>query len=194
VGISCGGVWQSRDAGASWTNTSAGMVADFMPPERREDPNIQDVHRIDQCAADPDVLWCQHHCGIYRSGNGGLHWDAIAAPQPSGFGFAVAAHSLDSQRAWFVPADADARRMPVDGQLVVNETRDGGASIHHPPRGPAAAGCVSPDLSPRSGGERGRADAGNGFDHWGAVGERGRGAAVAVPVAGSAAGRGVAAG
>ena len=50
-------------------------------------------------------------------------------PADRRFGFAVAAHPKDSQRAWFVPAQADARRMPVDGQLVVNETRDGGASF-----------------------------------------------------------------
>ena len=91
VAISCGGVWQTRDGGASWTNTSAGMVADFMPPERREDPNIQDPHRIVQCLAHPDVLWCQHHGGIFRSIDGGHSWEATARPQPSGFGFAVAA-------------------------------------------------------------------------------------------------------
>jgi hypothetical protein len=123
------GLFASRDGGASWTNTSAGMVADFLPPERREDPNIQDAHRIDQCLAQPDVLWCQHHGGLYRSTNAGLTWEAIAAPQPSGFGFAVAADPRDPQRAWFVPAHSDAQRIPADGRLVVNETRDGGGSF-----------------------------------------------------------------
>ncbi|MDP3618600.1 MAG: exo-alpha-sialidase [Ramlibacter sp.] len=129
IGISCGGVWQTRDGGATWTNTSKGMMADFMPPERREDPNIQDVHCLAQCAADPDVMWVQHHGGMYRSGNGGMQWDRIAAPQPSEFGFPVAAHPTDPARAWFVPAQADAVRVPVDGRVVVNETRDGGASF-----------------------------------------------------------------
>lgn len=129
VGISCGGVWQSRDAGQSWVNTSAGLQADYMPPERRGDPNVQDPHRIDQCAGTPDVLWLQHHCGLYRSRDGGLHWDALVAPAPSGFGFCVAAHPLDPLRAWVVPAHSDARRIPVDGRLVVNESRDGGASF-----------------------------------------------------------------
>jgi photosystem II stability/assembly factor-like uncharacterized protein len=129
VAVSCGGVWQTRDAGVTWANTSAGMVADFMPPERREDPNIQDVHRIDQCLAQPDVLWAQHHGGIYRSTNGGMRWQRIADPRPSGFGFAVAAHPGDPRRAWFAPAQADAQRMPVDGALVVTETRDGGESF-----------------------------------------------------------------
>ncbi|MCM2251840.1 MAG: exo-alpha-sialidase, partial [Ramlibacter sp.] len=53
----------------------------------------------------------------------------IAAPRPSGFGFPVAAHPLDPQRAWFVPAHSDAQRIPVDGRMVVNETRDGGSSF-----------------------------------------------------------------
>ena len=30
-------------------------------------PNIQDPHSIVRCEAQPDVLWCQHHCGIWRS-------------------------------------------------------------------------------------------------------------------------------
>jgi photosystem II stability/assembly factor-like uncharacterized protein len=105
------------------------MVADFMPPERREDPNIQDPHRVVHCAANPEVLWCQHHGGIFRSANGGLKWDAIANPQPSAFGFAVAAHPLDPQRAWFVPAHSDGQRVAPDGRVLVTETRDGGATF-----------------------------------------------------------------
>lgn len=128
LAVSCAGVWQSRDGGATWTNTSEGMDAGaYMPPERRFEGNIQDVHRIEACAAQPDVLWAQHHCGLYRSQDGGLHWQPLAAPAPSAFGFAVAAHPADPRRAWFVPAHSDAQRMPVDGRLVVNETRDGGA-------------------------------------------------------------------
>jgi photosystem II stability/assembly factor-like uncharacterized protein len=129
VAISCGGVWQTRDRGATWTNTSKGMVAEFMPPERREDPNIQDAHRIDQCRAQPDVLWCQHHGGIFRSTDGGMRWAPVASPPPSGFGFAVAAHPRDPQRAWFVPAHSDAQRMAPEGCMVVTQTRDGGASF-----------------------------------------------------------------
>ena len=129
VAVSSGGVWQTRDRGERWESTSKGMIADYMPLERREDPNTQDPHRIDRCLAHPDVLWCQHHAGLYRSSNDGLQWDRIATPAPSAFGFAVAAHPTDPQRAWFVPARSDAQRMPVDGRMVVNETRDGGRSF-----------------------------------------------------------------
>ena len=129
LAISCGGVWQTRDGGATWENTSQGMEAPYMPPERKDDGNIQDVHRMDVCAAQPDAIWLQHHGGIYKSVDGGLHWRSIPAPQPSGFGFAVVAHPTDPKRAWFAPAHSDQNRVPVDGRMVVTETRDGGETF-----------------------------------------------------------------
>jgi hypothetical protein len=129
LAISCGGVWQSRDGGATWSLSAAGMHADFMPAERAEDQNIQDPHCMVQCTADPDVLWVQHHCGLYRSTDGARSWQPLAAPKPSGFGFAVACDPNDPQRAWFVPAEADARRIPVDGKVVVSRTGDGGRTF-----------------------------------------------------------------
>ncbi len=129
LGISCGGVWQTHDGGASWALTATGMKADFMPAERAFDENIQDVHRVVQCVSNPDVLWAQHHCGMYRSINAGKTWQFIEPPAPSGFGFAVASDPRDAQRAWFVPAKADSCRIPVDGQMVVTRTDDGGKSF-----------------------------------------------------------------
>jgi photosystem II stability/assembly factor-like uncharacterized protein len=128
IGISCGGAWVTRDAGAQWVIHAKGMKADFMPPEQSEDQNIQDPHRIVRCAAVPDVLWCQHHCGIWRSKDNAASWQRLEAPVSS-FGFAVAAHPRDANTAWFVPAVKDECRVPVDGKLVVNRTRDGGRSF-----------------------------------------------------------------
>jgi hypothetical protein len=128
VGVSCAGAWITRDDGASWQQTAHGMRADFMPPEQAFDPQIQDPHAIARCAAQPDVLWCQHHNGIFRSVDGGAHWSELAAPL-SAFGFAVAAHPLDARTAWFVPAVKDQCRVPVDRALAVQRTRDGGASF-----------------------------------------------------------------
>lgn len=129
LGISCGGVWQTRDAGTSWSLTAQGMKADYLPAESADDGNTQDPHALVQCRAQPEALWVQHHCGIYRSTDGGVLWQAIAAPAPSGFGFAVACDPGNPQRAWFVPAQADVCRIPVDGRLVVLRTDDGGRSF-----------------------------------------------------------------
>jgi photosystem II stability/assembly factor-like uncharacterized protein len=129
VGISCGGAWTTTDGGASWANTSRGMRADFMPPEQAGNPNTQDPHCIVRCAAAPQTLWCQHHCGIWRSVDGGANWIELKTAPVSAFGFAVAVHPRDPDTAWFVPAIADQTRVPVDGALVVNRTRDGGRSF-----------------------------------------------------------------
>ena len=128
LGISCGGAWRTSDGGAQWQLSASGMRADFMPPEMADNPNIQDAHRIQRCTAQPQVLWCQHHGGIWRSTDEGVSWQALAAPLSS-FGFTVAAHPQTGDTAWFVPAIKDERRVPVAGALVVNRTRDGGRSF-----------------------------------------------------------------
>ncbi|KVD26636.1 WD40/YVTN/BNR-like repeat-containing protein [Burkholderia ubonensis] len=128
IGVSCGGVWQTEDGGATWRVSADGMEADYMPPERRGDANVQDPHRVVQCPANPDVLWTQHHCAIFRSTDGAAHWQRIEA-QPSSFGFAVAVHPREPDTAWFVPAVKDACRIPVNGQFVVTRTRDGGRTF-----------------------------------------------------------------
>jgi hypothetical protein len=129
VGVSCGGVWRSTDDGASWEIRATGMFAEFMPPERRGDPYIQDPHRVVACPARPEVLWTQHHNGVFRSVDGGVSWTHVAAAAPSGFGFAVAVHPRDPGTAWFVPARKDEMRVPVDAQVVVSRTRDGGKTF-----------------------------------------------------------------
>ncbi|MDM5176010.1 exo-alpha-sialidase [Massilia sp. DJPM01] len=129
VGVSCGGVWRTEDGGASWTISATGMRADYMPPELNENEAVQDPHRIVRSAGDPDVLWCQHHNGIWRSNDNGHHWTEITSAPLSNFGFAVAAHPRDGGTAWFAPAEADQRRIPVGAALAVTRTDDGGHSF-----------------------------------------------------------------
>jgi hypothetical protein len=129
VAISCGGVWLTRDGGETWQLGGKGMYAEFMPPEKREDPNIQDVHRLVQSPSRPAVFWAQHHNGVFRSTDGAATWQEVKAVAPSKFGFAVAVHPNDPDTAWFVPAVKDECRVPVDAKLVVARTRDGGKSF-----------------------------------------------------------------
>jgi photosystem II stability/assembly factor-like uncharacterized protein len=84
---------------------------------------------VAQCLANPDVLWVQHHNGIFRSVDSAGSWNEITGVQPSTFGFAVAAHPHDDRTAWFVPAVKDETRYPAGGQVVVTRTRDGGQTF-----------------------------------------------------------------
>ena len=135
VGISCGGVWTTRDGGSSWTCVAHGMRAAFMPPELADNPNIQDPHRVVQCAGAPDHYWAQHHNGIFRSTNDCRRWEEIENASPSNFGFAVAVHPNDPLTAWFVPGVKDERRIPVEAKFVATRTRDGGQSFETLTRG-----------------------------------------------------------
>ena len=129
LGVSTGGVWISRDRGASWKLAGQGMRADYLPPEMSADPIAQDVHRLQGSHADPDRIWCQHHCSIFVSDDGGETFREAEGMVPTAFGFAVAAHPKDRDRAWFVPGVKDECRVPKDGKLVVSTTRDGGRSF-----------------------------------------------------------------
>lgn len=133
VGVSCGGVWVSRDGGNSWQVQARGMHAAYMPPDLAEVEHTQDPHLIVQCASAPDHFWCQHHNGIWRSQDGAQSWQRIHPTENgqalSDFGFAVAVHPHDPLTAWFVPGVSDQCRLPVDAALYVSRTRDGGQTF-----------------------------------------------------------------
>jgi hypothetical protein len=127
IAISCGGVWQTGDSGAHWSVLGNGLIAPYVPPEQSVDSAIQDPHRVARCSGAPDVMWMQHHAGMYRSTDAGANWTQLRPPGDD-FGFAVAAHPRDPQTAWFVPALKDEIRMPRDGAFWVTRTSDGGST------------------------------------------------------------------
>ncbi len=129
LAVSCGGIWKSDDAGETWRQAGQGLRADYAPPELAYDPVSQDAHLIAACAADPERVWCQHHNGIFVSSDGAETFTEIENVAPSVFGFAVAAHPVDPDTAWFAPAIKDECRVPRDGRVVVTRTRDGGAGF-----------------------------------------------------------------
>ena len=129
IAVSCGGVWRSVDDGASWQVHGKGMRAAYMPPDMAENPVVQDPHRLVQSPADPKTYWVQHHNGIFLSTDDLANWREIKEAGPSTFGFAVATHPKRANTAWFVPAQKDEARYPVNGKFVVTKTSDGGASF-----------------------------------------------------------------
>jgi hypothetical protein len=129
VGVSCAGVWVTRNGGETWACKADGMRAEYMPPEKQFEPSVQDPHRVVQSKKDPASLWAQHHNGIFRTADTCASWQEITAARPSGFGFAVVVHPQEGDTAWFVPAVKDEHRIPADGKVVVSRTRDGGKSF-----------------------------------------------------------------
>lgn len=128
IGASTGGAWHTYDGGDNWEPTGKGMFAEYMDPDHAWDPNVQDPHLIVQCSANPDVLWTQHHNGVYKSMDRGGSWESIDNLTPSKFGFPVVVHPQDPDCAWLVPAQKDEMRIPVDGKVIVNRTMDGGST------------------------------------------------------------------
>ena len=97
-----------------------------MPLEAAKDANVQDVHAMSCCAAQPDVMWAQHRAGTYRSVDGNARSSRTAEPMPTDFGFTIVADPVNSLRAWIVPAQADTHRYAIAGALCVCRTDDGG--------------------------------------------------------------------
>ncbi|MEP6757108.1 MAG: glycosyl hydrolase [Chthonomonadales bacterium] len=125
VGISCAGVFETQDGGATWLPKNKGLIANFMP-----DPHCEighDPHCLVMCQSSPNVLWQQNHCGIFHSNDGGANWIHIVPTNSvAGFGFPICVDPNDPDTAWVVPAISDECRIAVDGALCASRTTDGG--------------------------------------------------------------------
>jgi photosystem II stability/assembly factor-like uncharacterized protein len=78
---------------------------------------------------EPDRLYQQNHCGMYRSEDGGRSWESIEAGLPSSFGFPAAAHPRDPSVLYLVPLNGDSvGRFVPEGKAAVWRTRDGGST------------------------------------------------------------------
>lgn len=125
AGISVGGVYVSHDAGETWEARNRGLYADYLPNPHHDYGH--DPHIILASPSNPDVLWQQNHCGIYRSENGGLQWrDISECDGPAGFGFALALDAADDRVAWVAPAVSAEYRVPVNRAIRICRTEDGG--------------------------------------------------------------------
>ncbi len=125
IGVSVGGVYETRDGGTSWEGRNKGLVACYLPNPAAEYGH--DPHFLLMSPSNPDVLWQQNHCGIFRSSDSGKTWDDISQPGgPAYFGFAIALDVNDENTAWVVPAIDAEYRMAVDRSVCVCRTEDGG--------------------------------------------------------------------
>jgi hypothetical protein len=127
VGISCAGVFKSSDEGHTWYPTNKGLKAFYLPDNSA--PIGHDPHAILRHPQNPEVLWQQNHCGVFRSTNNGDNWQDVSDQNGmASYGFALAIDETDINKAWVIPAQSDDLRYPHDCKLAVYHTQDAGKS------------------------------------------------------------------
>lgn len=130
-GMSGGGVHESKDGGQSWHTLIEGMeVVEGVDPA---DVSAHDPHCIRLCPSQPDRLYQQNHCGIYRLDRPSTRWQRIGRampPEVGDIGFPMVVHPYDANTAWVFPMDGTDvwPRTAPGGRPAAYVTRDAGAS------------------------------------------------------------------
>ena len=129
LAMSGGGVHESADGGRTFAPLIEGLevVEGFEP----SDAMFHDPHCVRLCPSNPDRLYQQNHCGIYRLDRPADQWRRIGRSMPAAvgdIGFPMVVHPRDADVAWVFPMDGTSvwPRTSPDGKPAVYGTRDGG--------------------------------------------------------------------
>jgi photosystem II stability/assembly factor-like uncharacterized protein len=127
IAVSAAGCYRTDDGGKTWAPYNKNVRADFMGTQFPEFG--QCVHKMVMHPSNPNVLYQQNHCGVYRSDNAGEDWIDIGEGRlPSRFGFPIAVHPIDPKTIYIALEESDQYRMSVDGKFSVWRSRDAGES------------------------------------------------------------------
>ena len=127
--MSGGGVHESTDGGNAWTPLLKGM--EVVEGFDRSEPTFHDPHCIRMCPSNPDRLYQQNHCGIYRLDRPSDEWVRIGKSMPTrvgDVGFPLVVHPRDDNSAWVLPMDGTTvwPRTSPEGKPAVYATRNAG--------------------------------------------------------------------
>ncbi|MDP2239967.1 MAG: glycosyl hydrolase [Burkholderiales bacterium] len=130
-GMSGGGVHETVDGGKTWRVMIKGMdvVEGFgFDPAK---PTFHDPHCLRMCPSNPDRIYQQNHCGIYRLDRPSDTWVRIGKSMPKkvgDIGFPLVVHPRDDNTAWVFPMDGTAvwPRTSPEGRPAVYVTRNAG--------------------------------------------------------------------
>ncbi len=129
VAMSSGGVHESVDGGKSFTPLVKGLeVVDGFD---RANLAFHDPHCVRLCPSNPDRLYQQNHCGIYRLDRPSDEWIRIGKTMPKragDIGFPMVVHPRDADTVWVFPMDGSTvwPRVSPDGVPAAYGTRNGG--------------------------------------------------------------------
>ncbi len=129
LGLSTGGLFESVKRGADWKPLNKGCAAEFLPSadvEYGHDPHCVGLHPLN-----PDRLYQQNHCGIYRMDRADARWVRIGDNMPKkigDIGFPIVLHPRDPGTIWVFPMDGTAAwpRTSPGGKPAVYVSRSGG--------------------------------------------------------------------
>ena len=129
--MSSGGVHESTDGGKTFRALVDGL--EVVEGFDRNVLTFHDPHCMRLCPSNPDRLYQQNHCGIYRLDRPGTTWERIGARMPKevgDVGFTMVVHPRRDDTAWVLPMDGATvwPRTSPDGAPAVYVTRDAGAS------------------------------------------------------------------
>ena len=127
--MSGGGVHESVDGGRNWKTLLKGL--DVVEGFDSSEPTFHDPHCIRICPSNPDRLYQQNHCGIYRLDRPSDTWVRIGRNMPKrvgDVGFPMVVHPRDADSAWVLPMNGTTvwPRTSPDGKPAVYATRNGG--------------------------------------------------------------------
>lgn len=144
VSLSTGGTFETTDGTRTWRPLNQGVRADFYPdkyPEFGQDPHCMVIS-----PANPDRLYQQNHCGLYRLDRPAERWERIGERLPrtvGDIGFPVVAHPRDEDTLWVFPMDGTEvwPRTSPHGKPAVFRSTNGGRTFTRQARGfPTAQG------------------------------------------------------
>ncbi|MBI3375202.1 MAG: glycosyl hydrolase [Betaproteobacteria bacterium] len=128
-GMSGGGVHESADGGRTWRPILQGMevVEGFDGTE----PTPHDPHCVRLCPSNPERMYQQNHCGIYRRDGPNGAWERIGRSMPKragDIGFPLVVHPRDDKTVWVFPMDGTTvwPRTSPEGKPAVYTTRNAG--------------------------------------------------------------------
>jgi len=129
LGMSGGGVHESHDGGRTWEPIVQGMevVQGFDPANLA----VHDPHCVRLCPSNPERLYQQNHCGIYRLDRPAKQWVRIGKSMPKqigDIGFPIVLHPRDPDTVWVFPMDGGTvwPRVSPGGKPAAYISRNGG--------------------------------------------------------------------
>lgn len=137
LGMSAGGCIESTDGGASWRPLNKGLERVFPV----DDPDVgHDPHCIQLHPENPDRLYMQNHCGIYRIDRPSDTWVRVGKSMPKAIGdigFPITLHPRDPDTAWVFPMDGSMvwPRVSIDGKPAAYRTQNGGKTWQRQDKG-----------------------------------------------------------